>query len=177
MKESSDMNVVVDHSHSSHNLWFAGGLAAAIVVHLAGCSDQALGAPPGEDAGAGQGAAAAARGQRPSVGAFPGGAAAGPAAPQAEALARDELLREARRLAEIRAALARSPQASLALLDEHRAEFPGGQLAAERELIAIDALVRRGRPDQAHARAEVFLAQFPSSPHADRVRRLTGAAP
>ncbi|WP_437874430.1 hypothetical protein [Sorangium sp. So ce513] len=170
------MNVVVDHSHSSHNLWFAGGLAAALVVHLAGCSDQALGAPPGEDAGVGQGEEAAARGQRPSGGALAGDPAAGPAAPQAAAPGRDELLREAGRLAEIRAVLARTPQASLALLDEHRAEFPGGQLAADREIIAIDALVRRGSPDHARARAKVFLAQFPSNPHAERVRRLTGAA-
>ncbi|WP_233562509.1 hypothetical protein [Sorangium cellulosum] len=144
------MNVVVDHS--SHNRWIAGGLAAALLVHLAGCSDQALGAPvPGAEP------------QRQ--------------APDAAALARDELLREAARLAEIRAALARSPEASLSLLDEHRAEFPEGRLVAERELIAIDALVRRGRADQARGRAEAFLAQFPTSPHAERVRRLTGAAP
>lgn len=168
------MNVVVDHS--SHNRWIAGGLAAALLVHLAGCSDQALGAPlPGAEPQ--RQAPAAARGERPSGSAAPGAPALGSAAPDAAAIARDELLREAGRLAEIRAALARSPEASLSLLDEHQAEFPEGRLAPERELIAIDALVRRGRADQARARAEAFLARFPTSPHAERVRRLTGAAP
>ncbi|WP_438021983.1 hypothetical protein [Sorangium sp. So ce233] len=166
------MNVVVDHS--SHNRWIAGGLAAALLVHLAGCSDQALGAPvPGAEPQ--RQASAAARGERPSASVAPGAPAPLPA--QAGALARDELLREAGRLAEIRAVLARSPEASLSLLDEHRAEFPGGRLAAERDLIAIDALVRRGRADLARTRAEAFLARFPTSPHAERVRRLTGAAP
>ncbi|WP_437284096.1 hypothetical protein [Sorangium sp. So ce406] len=164
------MNVVVDHS--SHNRWIAGGLAAAFLVHLAGCSDQALGAPlPGAEPQ--RQASTAARGERSPASAAP----AAPPPAQAAALARDELLREARRLAEIRAALARSPEASLSLLDEHRAEFPEGRLAPEREIIAIDALVRRGRADQARARAEAFLAHFPASPHAERVRRLTGAAP
>ncbi|WP_433926358.1 tol-pal system YbgF family protein [Sorangium cellulosum] len=166
------MNVVVDHS--SHNRWIAGGLAAAFLVHLAGCSDQALGAPlPGAEPQ--RQASTTARGERPPASAAPGAPAPPPARPAA--LARDELLREAGRLAEIRAALARSPEAPLSLLDEHRAEFPEGRLAPDREIIAIDALVRRGRADQARARAEAFLARFPASPHAERVRRLTGAAP
>ncbi|WP_437923259.1 hypothetical protein WMF37_30025 [Sorangium sp. So ce291] len=168
------MNVV---HHSSRNGWIAGGFAASLLVLLAGCSDQALGAPvPASGAEPPPRDATAAR---PSSTArvIQGQPAPRPAAPQAAPLERDALLREAGRLAEIRAVLARSPEAPLSLLDEHRAEFPQGQLAAERELIAIDALLRRGDADRARARAEAFLAQFRSSPHAGRVRRLTSAAP
>ncbi|XXT14889.1 hypothetical protein WME94_32040 [Sorangium sp. So ce429] len=166
------MNVV---HHSSRNGWIAGGFAASLLVLLAGCSDQALGAPvPASGAEPPPRDATAAR---PSAGAIQGQPAPRPAAPQATPLERDALLREAGRLAEIRAVLARSPEAPLSLLDEHRAEFPQGRLAAERELIAIDALLRRGDADRARARAEAFLAQFRSSPHAGRVRRLTSAAP
>ncbi|WP_437498012.1 hypothetical protein [Sorangium sp. So ce1099] len=166
------MNVV---HHSSRNGWIAGGFAASLLVLLAGCSDQALGAPmPASGAEPPPRGAAAAR---PSSGAIQGQPAPRPAASQATPLERDALLREAGRLAEIRAVLARSPEAPLSLLDEHRAEFPQGRLAAERELIAIDALLRRGDADLARARAEAFLAQFRSSPHAGRVRRLASAAP
>ncbi|AUX34079.1 MULTISPECIES: hypothetical protein [Sorangium] len=161
--------------HSSRHRWIAGGLAAAFPVLLAGCSEQALGAPVPLVPGEGPPPRTAAPGQPPPRGAGQGGAAPGPAAPRAALLERDELLREAGRLAEIRAVLARSPEAPLALLDEHRAEFPDGRLAAERELVAIDALLRSGRAGGARARAEAFLAQFPSSPHAGRVRRLIDA--
>ncbi|WP_437995284.1 hypothetical protein WMF26_28685 [Sorangium sp. So ce185] len=158
--------------HSSRHRWIAGGLAAAFPVLLAGCSEQALGAPvPGDEPSP----RAAAPGQLAPRGAGQRGAAPRPAAPRAALLERDELLREAGRLAEVRAALARSPEAPLTLLDEHRAEFPDGRLAAERELVAIDALLRSGRAGGARARAEAFLAQFPSSPHAGRVRRLIDA--
>ncbi|XXX72306.1 hypothetical protein WMF30_32130 [Sorangium sp. So ce134] len=165
------MNVV---HHSSRHRWIAGGLAAAFPVLLAGCSDQALGAPA-PATGAEPPPWAAARREPSSRSAGQGGAAPPPAAPQAALLERDELLREAGRLAEIRAVLARSPEAPLVLLDEHRAEFPDGRLAAERELIAIDALLRSGRAGPARARAAEFLAQFPSSAHAGRVRRLIAA--
>ncbi|WP_437585467.1 hypothetical protein [Sorangium sp. So ce1000] len=164
--------------HSSHTRWIAGGLAAPLLALLAGCSDQALGAPlaaPGDELPP---RFASSAGREPPQ----GSAGQGEAAPRSTATAaaprgRDELLREAGRLAEIRAVFARSPEAPLALLDAHRAEFPEGQLAAEREIVAIDALLRSGRVDQARTRATGFLVQFPASPHADRVRRLTGAAP
>ncbi|WP_437577171.1 tetratricopeptide repeat protein [Sorangium sp. So ce887] len=89
----------------------------------------------------------------------------------------DALLREATRLEQARARLAQSPEASLAALDEHRREFPRGQLTAEREFIAIDALMRLGRTEEARAHAEAFLARYASSPYAERVRRLAGRAP
>jgi hypothetical protein len=164
--------------HSLRTRWIAGGLAAPLFALLAGCSDQALGAPisaPGAElpprsaTGAGR--------DLPRRGADRGEPAVWPAATASAQLERDALLREAGRLAEIRAAFARSPEAPLTVLDEHRAEFPDGQLAADREIVAIDALLRSGRDDQARTRAGAFLLQFPSSPHAGRVRRLTDAAP
>ncbi|MGK4006153.1 hypothetical protein WMF31_26275 [Sorangium sp. So ce1036] len=111
----------------------------------------------------------AARAARPAAPAAPPGTTAAPSG--------DELLREARRLEQARAALADSPEASLSTLDAHRSEFPNGQLAEERELIAIQALMRLGRADEARARAEAFLQRFPSTAYTERVRRLTSVAP
>ncbi|NOU32641.1 MAG: hypothetical protein HOO96_32455, partial [Polyangiaceae bacterium] len=60
-----------------------------------------------------------------------------------------------------------------AATDEHRSTFPAGQLGPERELIAIDALVRLGRRDAAARRAEPLLRQ-PGLYH-DRAARILGA--
>ncbi|WP_437593536.1 hypothetical protein [Sorangium sp. So ce1000] len=101
-----------------------------------------------------------------------------PPAPAASAAPdSDALLREATRLEQARARLARSPEACLAALDEHRREFPRGQLMAEREFITIDALMRLGRAEEARARAEAFLMTYASSPYAERVRRIVDKAP
>jgi hypothetical protein len=101
-----------------------------------------------------------------------------PPAPAASAASdSDALLREATRLEQARARLTQSPEASLAALDEHRTEFPEGQLTAEREFIAIDALMRLGRTGEARARARAFLTKYASSPYAERVRRLVGGDP
>ncbi|AUX46149.1 hypothetical protein SOCE26_076540 [Sorangium cellulosum] len=151
---------------SSRERSIASALAATLLIALAGCSDPALGAPV-PDAPATGPAAPAPRWERAPREARPGTAT----------IERDALLREAGRLAEIRAILARSPEAPLSLLDEHRTEFPAGALAAEREVIAIDALLRRGSGGDARARAQDFLARFPSSPHAERVRRVARATP
>jgi hypothetical protein len=89
----------------------------------------------------------------------------------------DELLREAELLEKARADISRDPASSLRSLDQHREGFVDGQLTAERELLAIDALARQGRAAEARARAAAFLARFPSSPYADRVRRIVGTNP
>ncbi len=89
----------------------------------------------------------------------------------------DELLREAELLEKARADISRDPASSLRSLDQHREGFGDGQLTAERELLAIDALARQGRSAEARARADAFLARFPSSPYADRVRRIVGTNP
>lgn len=69
-------------------------------------------------------------------------------------------------------ALRRNPAEALALGARHEREFPGGALAQEREVIAIDALLRMGRSAEATARAQRFAARYPGSAHAQRVEQL-----
>jgi hypothetical protein len=64
-----------------------------------------------------------------------------------------------------RAALGSNPGHAYALTTEHKLRFPGGALAQEREIIAIDALKQLGRSDQAALRADQFAKNFPSSAH------------
>jgi hypothetical protein len=81
---------------------------------------------------------------------------------------------EARSLEEARQLLARDPTAALARANAHRTEFPRAQLAAESDLIAIDALVRLGRVEEARSRGRSLVAR--RSFYADRVRALVGEA-
>jgi hypothetical protein len=69
--------------------------------------------------------------------------------------------------------LATSPAEALGLIEDHPRLYPRGVLAQEREVIAIDALVRLGRRSEAAARAAAFRAAFPRSAHASRVTALT----
>ena len=65
--------------------------------------------------------------------------------------------------------LAADPSAALALLDEYPSRYPHGSLAQEREVMAIDALARLGRMDEARARAADFEARYPHSAHESRL--------
>ncbi|MBS2014348.1 MAG: outer membrane protein assembly factor BamD [Deltaproteobacteria bacterium] len=78
----------------------------------------------------------------------------------------DSLLRARRSL--------RSGDCSAALteLGEGARRFPGGALAQEREVLAIEALACTGRTATASARAEAFLRDYPTSPHASAARRF-----
>jgi len=116
-------------------------------------------------------ATAIARGQPRSLG------HAAPLDSAAPATDADTLLREAELLEKARAGISRDPAASLRVLDAHREGFGDGQLTAERELLAIDALARQGRTAEARARGGAFLARFPKSPYADQVRRILGTNP
>jgi hypothetical protein len=69
-------------------------------------------------------------------------------------------------------ALRNDPTISLALTSQHKRLFPSGNLVQEREVIAIDALGRLGRWDEARARAEGFLRAFPKSAHSVRVAEM-----
>ena len=60
-------------------------------------------------------------------------------------------------------ALASAPTQALALTNDHARRFPDSAMDQERELIAITALVRLNRQDQAQARAERFTRQHPGS--------------
>ena len=74
-------------------------------------------------------------------------------------------------------ALSSRPGEALALADEHAVRYPAGVLAQEREVIAIDALVRLGRPGDARARADRFFRDFPASAHRPRIDAILEGPP
>ncbi len=95
-----------------------------------------------------------------------------PAAPATEPSEPAHEVDPAAELALIRRAqdtLAADPARALALTDEHLRRFGDGMLAQEREVVAIDALVRLGRLDTARARAARFHQRWPRSAHGRRV--------
>lgn len=75
-------------------------------------------------------------------------------------------------LEEASLALDASPEKTLALTDEHMKRFRAPKFAQERERLAVVALVRLGRRDDAKRRADAFEAAFPESAHLTRVREL-----
>lgn len=89
----------------------------------------------------------------------------GAPASRAAALPEDAMLEQARR------ALGSDPRRALALTREHETTYPGGVLAQEREVIAIEALRRLGRADEAARRLERFERLFPQSAHRRKLER------
>ena len=89
----------------------------------------------------------------------------------------DPLVREARLFDGVSGLVERDPAAALAQLDRHEREFPRGQLAAEREFFAVQALHRLGRDAEARTRGDALLARFSTSPYASRTRRLLDGLP
>lgn len=84
----------------------------------------------------------------------------------------DVLAEETKLLDVARAEVDSDPAGALTVLDEHRAKFPSGKLSAEREYLAIEALVHLGRKDEAKARADSFSKRWPESPLAGVVSKL-----
>jgi hypothetical protein len=101
-------------------------------------------------------------------------ASSAPSLPAASAHTADTLAEEAAQLERARAELASDPRAALSTLDAYTRRYPKGQLGAERELIAIEALQRLGRPGAARARGEAFIAKHPKSLYVARIRKLLG---
>jgi hypothetical protein len=64
---------------------------------------------------------------------------------------------------------------ALVFLMGHERRFPEGTFVQERELLIIEAMVAEGRGTQAQQRGQAFLARFPHSTHAPRVRSLIDA--
>ncbi len=87
----------------------------------------------------------------------------------------DDPAEEVRLLERAQDALRRSPSDALALCAEHQRRFAHPTLAQEREVIAIEALERAGRHDEARARADRFAASYPQSTHLRRVREIVAA--
>lgn len=81
---------------------------------------------------------------------------------------------EVRLLERAQDALKTRPAEALALCDEHARAHPSGMLAQEREVIAIEALVKTGRMAEARARAAKFRARWPGSSHTRRIETLVG---
>jgi hypothetical protein len=94
-------------------------------------------------------------------------------APRVERRSNAEI--EADLLEKARAALGANPSHAFALTSEHKLRFPGGALAQEREVIAIDALRRLGKNEQAALRADQFAKNYPGSAH--RYKLDAGAKP
>ena len=91
--------------------------------------------------------------------------------PKSDPAAELTILTRARRL------LVTAPAQSLALTEEHRTQYPKGAFAEERELLAVEALVKLARPADAQTRGRAFLRAHPGSAHAERVRILVEPSP
>lgn len=91
----------------------------------------------------------------------------------------DEVLaRERQAIEKARSALARGDaESALSAVAEHAKAFPRGQLTEAREAIAIQALARAGRRDEARARAERFRQKFPGSMYSPVVEAAISSIP
>jgi TolA-binding protein len=79
-------------------------------------------------------------------------------------------------LEEARVALeARAGANALTLLDEYARRFPAGSMRIEATALRIEALLALGRRSDAQALGDSFLANYPKSPAAMRVRLLLGS--
>jgi hypothetical protein len=58
-------------------------------------------------------------------------------------------------------------------LDDYERDFPRGLLAQEALVLRIDTLMRLGRTSEAKALAARFVATYPQSPYAARMRALS----
>ncbi len=72
------------------------------------------------------------------------------------------------------AALPSDAQRALAITDEHAHAYPSGELVQEREVVAVEALSRLGRKDEALRRARAFVQRFPRTPYAARLEVALG---
>lgn len=81
---------------------------------------------------------------------------------------------EVRLLQDAQDALRAAPARALALANQHAQRAPHGTLTQEREVIAIEALVKLGREGEARRRAARFQAAYPNSAQNRRVHLLVG---
>lgn len=94
----------------------------------------------------------------------PSGASEAPAS--AGTLAELALLARARRSLLVR------PERALELAAEHARLYPHGTFEEEREVLAIESLLKLARRDEAEARARAFERRFPNSSHRTHLIRL-----
>ena len=67
-------------------------------------------------------------------------------------------------------------QRALDLTADHDRQYPAGAMSEEREAIAVEALARLGRADDARARLQAFVLRFPRSAYRGRLERLAATA-
>jgi hypothetical protein len=75
-------------------------------------------------------------------------------------------------LTRARRVLLNDPARSLALIDEHTRDYPRGMFVEEREVLAVEALLRAGKEHEAKSRGASFLRSHPGSAHIVRIREL-----
>jgi hypothetical protein len=109
-----------------------------------------------------------------SAGAAPAAVPAEPAATPVTSVAPVPAPSEGALLLRARQQLPSDPQLALELTDEAGRRYPDGVLAPEREVLAIEALVRLGQLPSARARFAVFRVAYPQSPHLARLASLIG---
>ncbi|MDF2697864.1 MAG: hypothetical protein K0S65_6247 [Labilithrix sp.] len=71
-------------------------------------------------------------------------------------------------------ALPSDPSHTLSLVDEHVRAFPAGELVQEREVLAVEALARLHRMEEAKRRAKALLGLYPRTPYVARLERALG---
>jgi TolA-binding protein len=84
----------------------------------------------------------------------------------------DALAGEAQLLNRAHAVMATDPRTAHAVASEHAKRYPRGQLAAERELILVEALVKLGRVREAEARGRALRKRAPSGIYGERLDTL-----
>ncbi|HEX5660348.1 MAG TPA: hypothetical protein VFX59_24300 [Polyangiales bacterium] len=117
--------------------------------------------------------APSARAPRPPL-AQRGIAAAGVRQEVAQAPVADEpdVLAELTMLARARRALLNDPARSLELSEEHARTYPHGTFDEEREVLAIQSLIKLGRRVEARARERAFELRFPRSAQIAHLAKL-----
>lgn len=99
----------------------------------------------------------------------------GPARSRPEPSRQGSLSEEAALLARAREQVAGDPARALVLSKQHQTQFPEPSLAAERDVIAVESLLRLGRRHEAEARAHALIDSAPNSIYARRLERLLAA--
>ncbi len=95
------------------------------------------------------------------------------APPSSDEAPDNRYLREVRQLNRARTELGNDPTKAFELAEAGRVEFASGPLAQEWEGVAILALVKLGRHNQAKTRAKRFLARYPKGTFSAKVRAAT----
>lgn len=84
----------------------------------------------------------------------------------------DLLAEEVALIEEARGAIGAQPSRALELTTEHAKRFPAGQMAMEREIVAIEALKAMGRGSEARSRGEALLKRSRGTLYEERILNL-----